>query len=75
MATKRVCGKCGAKLTGVGTDAVLTVWGFDDGQPYLRYVTEQTTFSMKLPAAEDYMIGVYPRAGAVVPYTLTVKIQ
>jgi len=62
-------------LTGVGNDGVLTVWGFDNGQPYLRYVTEQTTFRMQLPVTQDYMIGVYPRAGAVVPYTLTVTIK
>jgi len=62
-------------LSGVGGNAVLTVWGFQDGQPYLRYVTEQTSFSMRLPASEDYIIGVYPRAGMDVPYSLTVKIQ
>jgi hypothetical protein len=49
--------------------------GFDDGQPYLRYVTERTDFSMQLPASEDYIIGVMPRAGTVVPFTLTVSIN
>jgi hypothetical protein len=62
-------------LTGVGADGVLTLSGFDDGQPYLRYVTERTDFSMQLPASEDYLIGVMPRAGAVVPFTLTVNIK
>jgi len=62
-------------VTGTGGNGVLTVAGFDDGQPYLRYVTERTDFSMQLPATEDYIIGVYPRAGAVVPFTLTVNIK
>jgi LysM repeat protein len=61
-------------LTGVGTNAALTVWGFTDGQPYLRDVAEQTSLSMTLHSSQDYVIVVSPRAGAVVNYTLVVKI-
>jgi hypothetical protein len=62
-------------LNGVGSNAVLSVYGFTDGQPYLRYVTEQTTFDFKLPATQDYIVQVVPRAGMVVSYTLVVKIK
>jgi hypothetical protein len=62
-------------LNGVGSDAVLSVYGFSDGQPYLRYVTEQTTFDFKLPSTQDYIVQVVPRAGQVVNYTLVVKIK
>jgi hypothetical protein len=62
-------------LNGVGKNAVLAVHGFVDGQPYLRYVTETTSFSMKLPSTQDYIIEVVPRAGMVVNYTLIVKFQ
>lgn len=58
-----------------GNNAVLAVWGFADGQPYLRYVVEQTSFSMTLPSTQDYIIEVVPKAGAVVNYTLVVKFQ
>jgi hypothetical protein len=62
-------------VTGAGTNAALTVWGFSDGQPYIRDVVEQTHFSFTLPSSQDYIIMVVPRAGAVVNYTLSVKIN
>ncbi len=67
--------KMDINLNGVGKDAALSVYGFSDGQPYLRYVSEATTFSMKLPSTQDYIIQVYPRAGQVVNYTLVVWVQ
>lgn len=62
-------------LNGVGSNAALTIYGFADGQPYVRSVTGQTSFSMKLPSSQDYIIQVVPRAGMVVNYTLVVKFQ
>ena len=55
--------------------AVLSVYGYQDGTPYLRYVVEQTTFSLKLPATQDYIIQVVPRAGAVTDYSITFTIK
>ena len=55
--------------------AVLEVWGFEDGQPYMRSVVESTTFNMKLPATQDYMIVVVPFAGQVVDFNLTVEVK
>ena len=62
-------------LTGPAGDVVLSVYGYQDGQPYLRYVVEQTSFEMTLPATEDYIVQVVPRAGKVVDYTLTVEVK
>lgn len=58
-----------------GSNAVLSVYGYQDGQPYLRYVVESTTFEMSLPATQDYIIQVYPRAGEVASYTLNIQVK
>ncbi len=63
------------ELNSQGNQAALTVWGFADGQPYLRSVTEQTSFSMKLPSTQDYIIEVVPKAGATINYSLLVRFQ
>ena len=63
------------QLTAPNGNAVLAVYGYQDGQPYLRYVVESTSFSMSLPASQDYIIQVVPRAGEVAPYTLKIKVQ
>ena len=63
-------------LNGVGKDAALTVYGFSDGQPYIRSVTGATTFSMKLPISQDYIIDIVPQiAGKEVNYTLVVTVK
>ncbi|HVN16158.1 MAG TPA: hypothetical protein VMT73_10500, partial [Anaerolineales bacterium] len=35
--------------------AALTVWGFNDGQPYARAQNGVTNFSMTLPSTQDYI--------------------
>ena len=62
-------------LTAPDGNAVLSIYGYQDGQPYMRSVVESTTFSMKLPATEDYIIQVVPRAGQVANYTMNVTIK
>ncbi len=62
-------------LNGVANNAALTIYGYSNGQPYLLSVTEQTSFNLKLPATQDYIIEVVPRAGQVVNYTLVVIIK
>jgi hypothetical protein len=56
-------------------NAVLSMYGYQDGQPYLRYVVESTTFEMNLPATQDYIIQVVPRAGEVANYTLNIEVK
>ena len=55
--------------------AVLSVYGYQDGNPYLRSVVEQTTFSLKLPATQDFIIQVVPRAGQQTDYSITFTIK
>jgi hypothetical protein len=37
-------------------DIYLTIYGLDDGQPYVRSVMGQTKFSFDLPTTQDYVI-------------------
>lgn len=62
-------------LNGVGSSAALTIYGFSDGQPYIRSVTGAATFNFKLPLTQDYIIEVVPMAGEVVNYTLVINIK
>lgn len=62
-------------LNGVAKDAALTIYGFSDGQPYIRSVTGATTFSKKLPSTQDYIIDIVPAAGKEVNYTLVVTVK
>jgi hypothetical protein len=55
--------------------AVLSVYGFQDGTPYLRYVVEAKTFSLILPSTQDYIVQVVPKAGQVVTYSLNIAIK
>ncbi len=62
-------------LNGVGSNAALAIYGFSDGQPYIRSVAGATSFNFKLPLTQDYIIEVVPMAGVVVNYTLVIKIK
>ncbi len=62
-------------LSPISGDAALTIYGYVDGTPYVRYVSEQTSFRFKLPSTQDYIIQVVPRAGSEVPYVLVVQVQ
>jgi hypothetical protein len=55
--------------------ATLGVYGFSDGQPYLRSASGSTTFHMKLPSTQDYVVEVVPQTGQVVDFNMTVKIK
>jgi hypothetical protein len=55
--------------------AALTVWGFSDGQPYMRAQMGSTTFNMQLPSTQDYIINIVPQGGQEVDFTLKVEIR
>jgi len=55
--------------------AALTVWGFSDGQPYMRAQMGSTTFNMQLPSTQDYIIDVVPQGGQEVDFTMKVEIK
>ena len=54
---------------------LLSVYGYQDGQPYLRSAVGLQTFSMKLPSTEDYIIQVVPNAGQDANYTLNITVK
>ncbi len=62
-------------LENLSSKASLSIYGFTDGQRYVRSETGQTRFHFVLPSTQDYIIVVVPLAGSVVSYTITVKIQ
>lgn len=55
--------------------ALLSVYGFQDGQPYLRSAVGSKTFDMSLPATQDYIVQVVPNAGQVTDYTLHITVK
>jgi hypothetical protein len=62
-------------LEDLSSKASLSIYGFTDGQYYLRSGMGQTNFHFILPTTQDYIIVVVPMAGKAVSYTMTVKIQ
>ena len=55
--------------------AALTVWGFSDGQPYIRAQAGATIFNMQLPSTQDYIIDVVPQGSQIINFTLRVEIE
>ncbi len=55
--------------------AALSIWGFDDGQPYARAQSGITDFSLNLPTTQDYVVSIVPFGGTAVEYNMTVRIK
>ncbi len=55
--------------------AALTIYGFEDGQPYLRSMMNTTSWSGTLTVAEDYILQIVPNSGQVVNYSMTVTVK
>ena len=62
-------------LTAPNQSAMLGIYGYQDGQPYLRSAMGLQTFSLQLPATQDYMIQVFPNAGQIASYTLNITVK
>jgi hypothetical protein len=62
-------------LENLSSKASLSIYGFTDGQRYLRSDKGQTSFHFKLPSTQDYIIVVTPTVDNEVSFTLTIKIQ
>lgn len=43
-------------ITSPHDDVFLTIYGLEDGTPYVRSATGQTSYSFKLPSTQDYVI-------------------
>jgi hypothetical protein len=52
-------------------DVFLTIYGLDDGQPYVRSVTGSTSASFSLPSSQDYVIEAVSTGKAAENYTIT----
>jgi hypothetical protein len=55
--------------------AALEIWGFNDGQDYVRRYDNWTTFHIVRSYSQDYLIEVYPNTGGTVDFTLNITIQ
>jgi hypothetical protein len=56
-------------------DAALTIWGFNDGNPYARAQNGVVNFSLDLPETQYYIIEVVPQGGRVIEYELEIEIN
>jgi hypothetical protein len=61
-------------LNSLSNGAVLAVIGFSDGQHYLSESSDKTSYVLRLPATQDYIIEVVPKAGKVVFYDMELII-
>lgn len=56
-------------------NVALMIYGYTDGQPYVRAANGKTSYTFRLPATQDYIIEVVPKAGKVVNYYMEVTIK
>jgi hypothetical protein len=59
----------------ISSKGSLAVYGFQDGQQYLRADAGQKTFELVLPATQDYIVSVVPFDGLVLDYIVTITIK
>jgi hypothetical protein len=56
-------------------DIFLTIYGLEDGTPYVRSATGQTQSSFKLPSTQDYVIQLVSTSDAPESYTVTFHVK
>ena len=56
-------------------DVFLTIYGVEDGQPYLRSMMGLTSASIKLPVTQDYMVQCVSNGAADETFKLTISAQ
>jgi hypothetical protein len=61
-------------VTSPGKDIFLTIYGLQDGNPYVRSVSGQTQATIKLPSTQDYVIELVPSVNAE-SYTVKFVVQ
>lgn len=62
-------------LTPNDQSVLLAFYGYEDGQPYLRTVTGQTSWTGKVPATEDFVVQVVSVIDTATNFTLNVSIK
>lgn len=74
-----VFGLKGAKLTltlsGTGSQAAMSIEGFQDRKSYLDISADKRSFKLVAPITQDYLIRIVPDAGATTNYVFDVGIQ
>jgi hypothetical protein len=56
-------------------DAALTIWGFNDGNPYARAQNGVVNFTLDLPESQYYIIEVVPQGGRVIEYEVEIEVN
>ncbi len=56
-------------------DVFLTIYGLQDGQPYVRSALAQATFTFKLPLTQDYVIQLVSTGNSSETYTVKFTIK
>lgn len=56
-------------------DAALTIWGFNNGNPYARAQNGVVNFSLDVAETQFYIIEVTPQGGRVIEYELEIEIN
>jgi hypothetical protein len=56
-------------------DIFLSIYGLQDGQPYVRSALGLTTYSFKLPATQDYVIQAVSTGSTTENYTIDFKVK
>lgn len=56
-------------------DIYLTIYGLDDGQPYVRSVMGQTNFGFDLPTTQDYVIQLVSTHASSETYSVEFKVK
>ncbi|MGE5073443.1 MAG: hypothetical protein ACM3MF_08445 [Anaerolineae bacterium] len=67
--------KMRVELSNLSARASLSIYGFTDGQRYLRSDAGETSYNFTLPTTQDYIVVVVPDGGSVVSYMMTVVVQ
>ena len=62
-------------LSGTGSQAALSVTGYVDGHVYLDAEDGETSFSMKVPVTQDYIVEVVPGGGQTLNFALAFESQ
>ena len=67
--------KMNVTISSAADSVLLTIYGFDDGQPLVRSVTGATSWTGKLPGTQDYIIEAVGTSGGAGNYTLIVTVK
>ena len=61
-------------ITSSKNNILLTIYGLEDGTPYVRSVMGLTTFTFKLPSSQDYVIQCVSTSDSAENYTVTFTV-